>query len=119
MVTTPRLIPRIAGRQQYTATPPGAPPRRLKTLVRASGDVATLGDFAPHACPRPASFGSRPLSGRDGYPRPPEAVLARHVPRRRVDRCGLPRTSQLSLCPTSGSPLEAPPHWTGPGIYTA
>src|SRR4051812_37884542 len=29
-------------------------------LVRASGDLATLGDFAPHAYPRPASFGGRP-----------------------------------------------------------
>src|SRR3954453_14299744 len=29
-------------------------------LVRASGDLATLGDFAPLACPRPASFGGRP-----------------------------------------------------------
>src|ERR1051326_347387 len=35
--------------------PSDAPPRRLKTLVRSSGDLATLGDFAPHACPRPAS----------------------------------------------------------------
>src|ERR1041384_7919846 len=24
-------------------------------------------------------------------------------------------SGQLSLCPTSGSPLEAPPHWTGHG----
>src|ERR1043166_9180969 len=39
----------------------GAPPRRLKTLVRSSGDVATLGDFAPHACPRPASLSGRAL----------------------------------------------------------
>ncbi len=55
IVNKPRLVSRIAGKQHHTATPPGAPPRRLKTPVRSSGDVATLGDFAPHACPRPAS----------------------------------------------------------------
>src|SRR3954471_19566322 len=42
VVNRPRLISRIAGRQQHTATPPGAPPRRLKTLVRSSGDLADL-----------------------------------------------------------------------------
>src|SRR3954453_6976938 len=44
----PRRISRIAGIQRHTATPLGVPPRRLKTLVRSSGDLATLGDFAPH-----------------------------------------------------------------------
>src|SRR3954467_15952481 len=34
--------------------------RGVVALVRASGDLATLGDFAPLACPRPASFGGRP-----------------------------------------------------------
>src|SRR3954451_4605024 len=67
----PRRISRIAGRQRHTATPLGAPPRRLKTLVRASGDVDPSGDFSPPTYPRPASFGGRPLSGPDGYPGPP------------------------------------------------
>src|SRR3954465_15236730 len=79
----PRLIPRIAGKQRHTATPPGAPPRRLKTLVRSSGDVADR-RFRAAACPRPASLSGRPLSGPDGNPRPPETALARHVPRRRI-----------------------------------
>src|ERR1043165_3404042 len=64
IVNKPRLISRIAGRQHHTATPPGAPPRRLKTLVRSSGDLATLGDFAPHACPRPAALAAEPCRDR-------------------------------------------------------
>src|ERR1041385_1560705 len=74
----------------------GAPPRRLRTLVRASGDVAP-GDFAPLACPRPASLSGRPLSGPDGYPGPPETVLARHVPRRRISLQGCPFRPALAL----------------------
>ena len=70
----PRLFSRIAGRQQHTATPRGAPPRRLKTPVRSSGDVATLGDFAPHACPRPARLLAEPRSGPG---RKPEASRVR------------------------------------------
>src|SRR3954447_25343408 len=34
--------------------------RGVVALVRASGDLAPSGDFAPPACPRPASFGGRP-----------------------------------------------------------
>src|ERR1044072_2704266 len=62
IVNKPRLISRIAGKQHHTATPPGAPPRRLKTPVRSSGVVATLGDFAPHACRRPARLLAEPCS---------------------------------------------------------
>ena len=69
--------------------------------------------FALSLQPRPATEGSAPSLGTDGYPGPPESVLARHSRGRRINRLGLPRTGQLSLCPTSGSPLEAPPHWTG------
>src|SRR3954467_12025045 len=44
-------------------------------LVRASGDLATLGDFAPLACPRPASFKwQTPRVGPDGYPSTPANV---------------------------------------------
>ena len=121
IVNRPRLISRIAGKQHHTATPPGAPPRRLKTLVRSSGDLATLGDFAPHACPRPASSQwQSPVVGPDGNPGPPEPVLARHNLRRRIRPAWVtPPRPSLKLCPTSGSPLEAPPHWTGQGnIYS-
>ena len=45
--------------------------------------------------------------GPDGYPRPPESVLARHSRGRRIDRRVTP-PAKLSLCPTSGAPLEAP-----------
>src|ERR1044071_3998889 len=74
VVNKPRRVSRIAGRQQHTATPLGAPPRRLKTPVRSSGDVATLGDFAPHACPRPAALAAGPRSGPG---RKPEASRVR------------------------------------------
>src|SRR3954452_1269807 len=90
--------------------PSDAPPRRLKTLVRSSGDLATLGDFAPHACPRPASSQwQSPVVGPDGNPGPPEPVLARHNLRRRIRPAWvIPPRPSLKLCPTSGSPLEAP-----------
>src|ERR1043166_1549088 len=74
VVNKPRRISRIAGKQRHTATPLGAPPRRLKTPVRSSGDVATLGDFAPHACPRPARLLAEPHSGPG---RKPEASRVR------------------------------------------
>ena len=73
--------------------------------------------FALSLQPRPATEGSAPSLGTDGYPRPPESMLARHSRGRRIDRFGLPQTSQLSLCPTSGSPLEAPPLRTGHGDH--
>ena len=46
--------------------------------------------------------------GPDGYPRPPGSTLARHGRGRRIDQSGFPHSSQLSLCPTSVTPLEAP-----------
>src|SRR3954447_23339569 len=93
-----------------------APSRRLKTLVRSSGDLAEpegpLSTAISRRSPVPVqpAHNGRPLvSGPDGNPGPPECVLARHVPRRRIDLRVAP-SGQLSLCPTSGSPLEAPPH---------
>src|ERR1700733_7371420 len=53
---------------EATATPPGAPPRRLKTLVRASGDLAAR-RFRATACPRPANFSGRPLFRAGRSPR--------------------------------------------------
>ena len=92
----------------------GAPPRRLKTLVRSSGDVATLGDFAPHACPRPAALAAEPCSGPGRKPRASRACACEAQPQApHPAGLGYPAPAKLSLCPTSGSPLEAPPHWTG------
>src|SRR5437588_1013675 len=79
----------------------------LKALVRASGDSATLGDFAPHACPRPASFGGRPpwwaRTETQGLPSPWVQTTAAGAA---SNRLGLPR-----------SPFRVPsrsaPHWTG------
>ena len=40
--------------------------------------------FALSLQPRPAIEGSAPSLGTDGYPRPPESVLARHSRGRRI-----------------------------------
>src|SRR5947209_543190 len=115
----PRRISRIAGKQRHTATPPGAPPRRLKTLVRASGDVDPSGDFAPPTCPRPASFGGRPFrAGR--IPRASRARACEARPQApHPAGLGYPSPAKLSLCPTSGSPLEAPPHWCDAQLHVS
>src|ERR1043165_6874255 len=42
--------------------------------------------FALSLQPRPATEGSAPSLGTDGYPRPPESMLARHSRGRRIDR---------------------------------
>src|SRR5437868_1117757 len=89
VVNKPRLVFRIAGRQVHTATPLGAPPRRLKTPVRSSGDVATLGDFAPHACPRPARLLAEPHSGPGRKP-------------------GASRVRGATLAPRPQAPLPSP-----------
>src|SRR5947199_8435570 len=97
----PRRISRIAGKQRHTATPLGAPPRRLKTLVRSSGDVATLGDFAPHACPRPARLLAEPLSGPGRKPRASRVRGCKPQPRApHPAGLGYPAPAKLSLCPT-------------------
>src|ERR1044071_4809629 len=93
----------------HTATPLGAPPRRFKPLVRSSGDVATLGDFAPHACPRPARLLAEPCSGPGRKPRASRARACEAQPQApHPAGLGYPAPAKLSLCPTSGSPLEAP-----------
>src|SRR5207253_302009 len=109
VVNKPRLVFRIAGRQVHTATPLGAPPRRLKTPVRSSGDVATLGDFAPHACPRPARLLAEPCSGPGRKPGASRACACEAQPQApHPAGLGYPAPAKLLLCPTSGSPLEAP-----------
>jgi hypothetical protein len=88
--------------------PSDAPPRRFKTLVRSSGDLATLGDFAPHACPRPASSQWQTPSVRAGRkPRASRVRACEARPQAPHRPSGCP-SGQLSLCPTSVTPLEAP-----------
>src|SRR3954468_8299286 len=97
------------GKQRHTATPLSVPPRRLKTLVRSSGDLATLGDFAPHACPRPAALAAEPRSGPGRKPRASRVRGCKPQPRApHPTGLGYPAPAKLSLCPTSECPREAP-----------
>src|SRR3954454_7328438 len=90
-----------------------APSRRLKTLVRSSGDLAdpvgSLSTAFSRRSPvpvQPAHNGRPLLSGPDGNPGPPGCVLARHVPRRRIDlRVAPPASSRSAPLRT---PHEAP-----------
>jgi len=114
IVNKPRLIPRIAGKQHHTATPFGAPPRRLKTLVRSSGDVATLGDFAPHACPRPATSVAEPLSGPGRKPRASRVRGCKPQPRApHPTGLGYPAPAKLKALSHFGVPSRSAPHRTG------
>src|SRR3954471_11938527 len=69
IVTSRGLFPGSPGNRGTRQRLPALHLRRLKTLVRSSGDVATLGDFAPHACPRPATLVAEPRSGPGRKPR--------------------------------------------------
>ena len=53
--------------------------------------------FALSLQPRPAIEGSAPSLGTDGYPRPPESVLARHSRGRRISLQGFPFRPALAL----------------------
>src|SRR5882757_11546636 len=85
----PRLISRIAEKQRHTATPLSVPPRRLLrpwdlTSERRREQARHPGRF-PHPSPVSSShLRQRPVVGPDGYPRPPDAMLARHSRRRRI-----------------------------------
>jgi hypothetical protein len=58
----------------------------------------------------PAIKGRPSIVGSGGYPRPPESTLARHGRGRRIRPAWVtPPRPKLSLCPTSVTPLEAPP----------
>ena len=79
-VTTPRLISRIAGRQQHTATPPGAPPRRLlRPWDLTSGYSARAFARHPGRFPRPSPAPVQPLKAapRSGHGRLPKAPRVR------------------------------------------
>jgi len=90
----------------HTATPLSVPPRRLKTLVRASGDLA-CSDFAPLACPRPASLSGRPLfKGRTDTQGLPSPCLRGTSPGA-ASAFGLPLRPALALS-RFRTPHEAP-----------
>src|SRR3954468_3384019 len=82
--------------------------RRLKTLVRSSGDLADR-RFRAAACPRPATLVAEPCSGPGRKPRASRARACEAQPQApHPAGLGYPAPAKLSLCPTSGSPLEAP-----------
>src|ERR1700712_2907216 len=53
-----------------------------------------------------------PRSGHGRLPKAPQVHACEAQPRAPHRPSGYP-SGQLSLCPTSVTPLEAPPHWTG------
>src|SRR3954471_23769511 len=96
-----------------------APSRRLKTRVRSSGDLAEpegpLSTAISRRSPvpvQPAHNGRPLMSGPDGNPGPPECVLARHVPRRRISLWGYPLRPALAL-PHFRIASRSAPSWTG------
>jgi hypothetical protein len=108
----PRRISRIAGRQRHTATPLGVPPRRLlrpwdrffRARARASSPSRQVSPpFTRLVQPLKAA----PRSGHGRLPKAPRVHACEAWPRAPHRPSGCP-SGQLSLCPTSGSPLEAP-----------
>src|ERR1700709_2303312 len=88
-------------------------PRFASPSRTARGDGAVGGARAPMGTlgggiNRPTSRGKAPRA-----PKARRSASQRSTGHQAIDRSGAPRSGQLSLCPTSGSPLEAPPQWTG------
>jgi len=81
---------------EATETPSDVPPQRLKTLVRASGDLAH-GDFAPLPVPVQPHQWQGPVVSPDGNPRPPDDAEGRplHARRRRIP----PRATSVPATP--------------------
>src|SRR3954447_19199050 len=114
LVTSRGVSPGSPGNRGTRQRLPALHLRRLKTLVRSSGDVADR-RFRAAACPRPASLSGRPLSGPDGNPRPPETALARHVPRRRIRPDWVTPPGQALALSHFRLASRSAPHWTGRG----
>jgi hypothetical protein len=72
--------------------------------------------FALSLQPRPAIEGSAPSLGTDGYPGPPESVLARHSRGRRIDRRDCSFRPALALSHFRIASRIAP-LWTGQQEY--
>src|SRR4051812_32136607 len=85
--------------------------RALKLAIQAG--------FRPPFTCTPQPFKAEPRRGLGRLPKAPRVHACEAWPRApHPTGLGYPAPAKLSLCPTSGSPLEAPPHWTGRGIYT-
>src|ERR1700716_977192 len=92
------------------ATPLSVPPRRLKTLVRSSGDLAdplkrSLSTAILRRSPVPVqpAHSGRPSYGPDGNPGPPGSVLASTSP-------GAASAFRLPLWPALALPHFRTPH---------
>ena len=110
---TPKGAPWLVGaaacfpdrrKTEATETPSDVPPQRLKTPVRSSGDLAdplkrSLSTAFSRRSPVPVqpAHSGRPSYGPDGNPGPPESMLARHVPRRRISLRVAPPASSRSV----------------------
>ena len=110
----PRLIFRIAGRQRHTATPLGVPPRRLlrpwDRFFRARARVSSPSRWlSPPFTRLVQPLKAAPRSGHGRLPKAPRVHASEAWPRApHPTGLGYPAPAKLSLCPTSGSPLEAP-----------
>jgi len=114
----PQLASRIAEKQRHTATPLSVPPRRSSSLgplfegtagkptARRSRRISRR-----HLHLAQPSRG-RPHSGAGRDPKASRVCVCETQPRAPHRPSGCP-SGQLSLCPTSVTPLEAPPRRTG------
>jgi hypothetical protein len=78
----------------------------FKTSVRSSGDLAP-GDFAPLACPRPATSVADPCSGAGRKPKASRVCACEAQPQAPHRPSGCP-SGQLSLCPASERLMKRP-----------
>src|SRR5712671_3125326 len=93
-----------------------APSRDLWPRDRSSGDLAALrhNGFPPLACPSSSHVSGRaPYWARTGTLSPRVCACEAQPRTPHPTGLGYPAPIKLSLCPTSVTPLEAPPHWTG------
>src|SRR3954452_2886410 len=94
--------------------PSDAPSRRLlRPWDRASGTgaskLAIQAGFRPPFTCTPQPFKAEPRSGLGRLPKAPRVHACEAWPRApHPTGLGYPAPAKLSLCPTSGSPLEAP-----------
>jgi hypothetical protein len=104
------------GKQRHTATPLSVPPRRFLRpwglAYRRRREQARHPGRLPHPSPAPSQpLKAEPRSGLGRLPRAPRVHACEAWPRApHPTGSGYPLPAKLSLCPTSVTPLEAPPH---------
>jgi hypothetical protein len=110
----PGLTENRGTRQRLSASRRGVlrPWSVLPGTWQAPEEALEHGVFAPLACPRPASSQWQTPLRAGRKPRASRQRACEARPQAPHRPSGHP-SGQLSLCPTSGSPLEAPPRWTG------